>query len=70
MYKDNFVAALQKAHQTGKCKGIIYVVEDSDNIKGLMDVRSYLVSFVYFLTSFSTVSLLLKNLILLMTVRT
>ena len=66
MYKDNFVAALQKAHQTGKCKGRIYV----DNIKGLMDVRSYLVSFVHFLTSFSTVSLLLKNLILLMTVRT
>ena len=34
MYKDNLVAALQKAHQTGKCKGRIIVVEDSDNIKG------------------------------------
>ena len=34
MYKDNLVAALQKAHQTGKCKGRIAVVEDSDNIKG------------------------------------
>ena len=34
MYKDNLVAALQKAHQTGKCKGKIIVVEDSDNIKG------------------------------------
>ena len=65
MYKDNLVAALQKAHQAGKCKGRIIVVEDSDNIK---DVRSYFVSFVHFLTSFSTVSLLLKNLILLMTV--
>ena len=34
MYKDNLVAALQKVHQTGKCKGRIIVVEDSDNIKG------------------------------------
>ena len=34
VYKDNLVAALQKAHQTGKCKGRIIVVEDSDNIKG------------------------------------
>ena len=34
MYKDNLVAALQKANQTGKCKGRIIVVEDSDNIKG------------------------------------
>ena len=71
VYKDNLVAALQKAPQTGKCKGRIIVVEDSDNIRGdLMDVWSYLVSFVHFLTSFSTVSLLLKNLTLLMTVRT
>ena len=31
MYKDNLVAALQKAHQTGKCKGRIIVVEDSDS---------------------------------------
>ena len=28
------MAALQKAHQAGKCKGRIIVVEDSDNIKG------------------------------------
>ena len=34
MYKDNLVAALQKAHQAGKCKGRIIVVEDSDNIRG------------------------------------
>ena len=34
MYKDNLVAALQKAHQTGKCKGRIIVFEDSDKIKG------------------------------------
>ena len=32
--KINLVAALQKARQTGKCKGRIIVVEDSDNIKG------------------------------------
>ena len=34
MYKDNLLAALQKAHQAGKCKGRTIVVEDSDNIKG------------------------------------
>ena len=34
MYKDNLVAALQKAHQAGKCKGRIIVVEDSDNMRG------------------------------------
>ena len=34
MYKDNLVAALQKAHQAGKCKERIIVVEDSDNIRG------------------------------------
>ena len=34
VYKDNLVAALQKAHQAGKFKGRIIVVEDSDNIRG------------------------------------
>ena len=34
MYKDNLVAALQKAHQAGKCKGRIIVVKESDNIRG------------------------------------
>ena len=34
VYKDNLVPALQKAHQAGKCKGRIIVVEDSDNIRG------------------------------------
>ena len=34
MYKDDLLAALQKAHQAGKCKGRITVVEDSDNIRG------------------------------------
>ena len=35
VYKDNLVAALQKAaHQSTKCKGRIIVVEDSDNIRG------------------------------------
>ena len=34
VYKDNLVAALQKAHQAGKCKGRMIVVEDSDNIRG------------------------------------
>ena len=38
VYKDNLVAALQKAHQAGKCKGRIVVVEDSDNIGDLMNV--------------------------------
>ena len=38
VHKDNLVAALQKAHQAGKCKGRITVVEDSDNIRDLMDV--------------------------------
>ena len=32
MYKDDLVAALQKAHQAGK--GRIIVVKDSDNIRG------------------------------------
>ena len=34
VYKDKLVAALQKAHQAGKCKGRIIVVKDSDNIRG------------------------------------
>ena len=34
VYKDNLVAALQKGHQAGKCKGRIIVVEDSDNTRG------------------------------------
>ena len=34
VYKDNLVAAFQKAHQAGKCKGRIIVVEDSHNIRG------------------------------------
>ena len=34
VYKDNLVAALQKAHLAGKCKGRIIVFEDSDNIRG------------------------------------
>ena len=34
VYKNNLVAALQKAHPAGKCKGRVIVVEDSDNIKG------------------------------------
>ena len=34
VYKDYLVAALQKAHQAGKCKGKIIVVKDSDNIRG------------------------------------
>ena len=31
VYKDDLVAVLQKAHQAGKCKGKIIVVEDSDS---------------------------------------
>ena len=36
VYKDDLVAALQKAHQAGKCEGKIIVVEDSDNIRGFV----------------------------------
>ena len=70
VYKDDLVAALQKAHQAGKCEGKIIVVEDSDNIRGFDGCMKLSCELCSFSRKLLTVSLLLKNLILLMTVRT